>query len=95
VIIICTECGARSDDPDGHGPTCRAAGGWRDWGPPPPPPPPPGGEVPDELARLLRAAARLGELGEQEGELGGERAKRLLHDGISLLRLLGDYQRRP
>jgi hypothetical protein len=51
--------------------------------------------VPDELARLLRAAARLGELGEQEGELRGERAKRLLHDGISLLRLLGDYQRRP
>mgnify|MGYP001167284309 FL=1 len=94
MIIICTECGARSDDPDGHGPTCRAAGGWRDWGPPPPPPPP-HGEVPDELARLLRAAARLGELGEQEGELGGERAKRLLNDGIALLRLLGDYKRRP
>lgn len=91
MIIICTECGARSDDPDGHGPTCRAAGGWRDWGPPPSP----HGEVPDELARLLRAAARLGELGEQEGQLRGKGAERLLHDGIALLRLLGHHQRRP
>ena len=90
-VIICSECLARSDDPDGHAPTCRAAGGWRDWGPPPPPPP--SGD--DELGRLLRAAARLGKLGEKEGELGSERRKRLLHDGIALLRLLGNYQRRP
>ena len=89
MIVICHECGARSDDPDGHGATCRAAGGWRDWGPPPPEP----GEVPDELARLLSAAARLGKLGEQEGELGGEGAQRLLNDGIALLRLLGNYKR--
>lgn len=91
MIVICHECGARSDDPDGHGATCRAAGGWRDWGPPPPGP----GEVPDELARLLAAAARLGKLGEEEGQLGGERAQSLLHDGIALLRLLGNYKRGP
>jgi len=90
-VIVCSECLARSDDPDGHAATCRAAGGWRDWGPVPPPPP----EAEDELARLLRAAARLGKLGEQEGDLGGERAERLLHDGIALLRVLGNYKRGP
>lgn len=90
-IIICHDCGARSDDPDGHGPACRAYGGWTDYGPPPPR----REEIPDELARLLSAAARLGKLGEQEGELGGERAQSLLHDGIALLRLLGNYKRSP
>lgn len=93
MIIICHECGARSDDPDGHGPTCRAAGGWRDWGPPPPPPR--REEIPDELARLLAAAARLGKLGEEEGQLGGERAQSLLHNGVALLRLLGNYKSSP
>jgi len=86
-VIVCSECFARSDDPEGHGPTCRSAGGWRETPPPPPPP------IPDELDRLLRAAARLSELGEQEGQLGRERAQGLLNDGIALLRLLGDYKR--
>lgn len=87
-IIICHDCGARSDDPDGHGPACRAYGGWTDYGPPPREAPQLDGE---ELARAaLRGFAR--QALEQHGDLWSERHQRLLDEGIRLLRLFGDHK---
>ena len=91
-VIVCSECFARSDDPEGHAPTCRSTGGWagREEEPPPHEEPKLDGE---ELARAaLRGFAR--QALEQHGDLWSERHQRLLDEGIRLLRLFGDNKGR-
>ena len=86
-VIVCSECFARSDDAEGHAPTCRSTGGWAGREDVPRPG--------HDLDQLLRAATRASEILEQYGQLGGEGEQSLLHQGIGLLRLLRDYKGSP
>lgn len=87
-VIVCSECFARSDDPEGHAPTCRSTGGWS--GSEEAPRDDRRGAAPElDAEALARAALRslARQACEEHGNLWSERHERLLNQGIRLLGL--------